>query len=134
MAIKQFRWLGGTPPGVLHVRVDGVVTTYGPGDLVKEAAHIAELGEKRIADLIKEGFAEAVNFVEGKLNIVKEVPGAMTPEEKLQAQTVAQEVTSFTDARQENAQAAKKNAAAAGENLEPVAPLTPSMPAGPSRS
>ena len=63
MAVKAFRWLGGNPPGVLHVRVAGEVTTYGPGDLVKEAAHLAELGEQRVADFIKEGFAEAVNFV-----------------------------------------------------------------------
>jgi hypothetical protein len=133
MATRQFRWLGGTPPGVLHVRVNDVVTTYGPGDLVKEASHIAELGEQRIADFIKEGFAEAVNFVEGKLNLVKEVPGAMSPEEKAQAQKVAQDVTSGTAARQEAVKSAKRNIEAEGGKPEQGPPLTPSM-AGPSRS
>jgi hypothetical protein len=133
MAVKQFRWLGGNPPGVLHVRVNDVVTTYGPGDLVKEAAHIAELGEQRIADLIREGFAEAVNFVEGKLNVVKEVPGAMSPEEKAQAQKVAQDVGSFTSSRQKAAKSAIQNIEAEGGKPEQSAPLIPSM-AGPSRS
>ena len=82
MAVKRFRWLGGVVPGkgVLHVRVSDVVTTYGPGDIVERPEHIAELGDKRIADLIASGSAEAVNFIEGKINVVKEVPGAMTDE------------------------------------------------------
>ena len=135
MAVKRFRWLGGVVPGkgVLHVRVSDVVTTYGPGDIVERPEHIAELGDKRIADLIASGSAEAVNFIEGKLNVVREIPGAMTDQEKAQTQAVVQEVVAAHAPQQAAAAAKKRNQKEAGEVPEQAPPLVASV-AGPSRS
>jgi hypothetical protein len=75
---KQFRILRGCLP----ITVNDVTTVYGPGDTVKDKAHLEALGDARIALMIEEGFAETVTFVEGVLNAVKPAENVMPPEEK----------------------------------------------------
>ena len=68
--------------GCLPITVNDVTTVYGPGDVVKDRAHLETLGDARIAMMIEEGFAEVVNFVEGIVNTVKPAENVMPPEEK----------------------------------------------------
>ena len=55
---KRIRWIGkseGVPRSVLNVAHPGGLKTYFPGALIDDVAHLAALGEERIAALIKEG-------------------------------------------------------------------------------
>lgn len=103
---KQFRIIRGCLP----ITVNDVTTVYGPGDTVKDKAHLETLGDERIKMMIDEGFAETVTFVEGIINTVKPAENVMPPEEK---KTVTE--TFDTSAKQSKA---KQQLAAARANAD----------------
>ena len=128
-------WLG---RGTLTLRWGGEkhtdnVRVYFPGEIIEEAAHLAELGEKKIAELVKDGKAEFLKLVEGVLNIHKAVETDVTDQEKEQAQTVATEVTGTLATQEKAVEAQKKNILAAGGKV-PQEPVPTPMVAGPMRS
>ncbi|HUX12070.1 MAG TPA: hypothetical protein VMW87_03530 [Spirochaetia bacterium] len=89
---KPFRWLG---PGTLHIRrPEGGVTVIPPGgrqSIVKAQENLAALGAERIEHLIKEGYAETLNIIDGIIEAVNPSHGSMTAEELAEAQKLAED-------------------------------------------
>lgn len=133
---KRIRWLGkaeGVVRSVLNLSHPDGMKTYFPGDIIDDAAHLAALGEARIQELIAEGKAEAVKFVEGVLNIVKDIPSDMSDEEKKRAQAIASGASTFQKSLAKGNESLKKNLEKSVE--KPSSEPAPAfIPAGPSRS
>jgi hypothetical protein len=69
--MKPIRILKGTIP----IFVEGKLTIYGPGDIVKDKPHLESLGDERIQELALEGILELGPGT-------GEVPNQLTPAEK----------------------------------------------------
>ena len=133
---KRIRWIGkaeGVPRSVLSLLHPGGLKVYFPGDIIDDVEHLAALGEARIAELIAEGKAEVIKFVEGVFNVVKDIPSDMSDAEKARTQDLAASTDKFQRGLAKGNEALKKNLKASGENL-PASPVPPAPSAGPSRS
>ena len=78
--MKPFKMLS----GVLHLWIGDEVKVLGPGDVVKEAGHLAALGAERIEALVQEGVA-SYDLKAGILT------PPLSEQEKAEAESVIQE-------------------------------------------
>ena len=111
--LQAFRWKG---PGVLHIQLPTgeriVVPAYEPGSIekaciVRKSENLSALGAPRIAEFIKDGKAEAVNWVEGLEGMLKEDNGPALAD-AVQAQEIATESASVSKSREDQAKADKE--------------------------
>jgi hypothetical protein len=142
--LQTFRWKG---PGVLHIqRLDGerrVIPAYEAGQIekaciVKDSDNLEALGAARIAEFLRPGpngeppMAEAVNWVEGLTNALREDKGPALDDAK-QADEIAQKAAkdSASVEKQAKAEKAAGNPKATGEKAGPSSMASAQAAAGP---